>query len=499
MPYSPWLWNGKPFTPLTIAQRKKGGRDKTGQIVRHHIGGGHKRRLRKLDFMRLEEGPQDVVRIERDPGRSAHIALLRNRTGLGPDGGWSYIVAPDGIRAGDVITSYRAGVPKGLVPQWDAEVNASDVDRPAREAEERQLKLRRAKYLDDGFRSLEASLEPLRVDDMPAPAEEGGVRDEASFAAADAIEEPVIPTEEVASPEVVRVQVRSGSSSNSPSSSRSFSTSIIRSDRSDGPGVVSPTMADGRPKAPSIYAPKANPKWSQATAGIAPSFALNLLRTLIIKPGNVVQLTLIPLNTMIHCITLGRDERATLCRSAGTSAQILSHQRPDEKGNIYTFVRLQSGEVRKIPSDAFATIGQVSKCVLPLTAADGPREVADRRCSVCPRSKFHGQRNLGKAGRSRNLGRRPRVRGLAMNACVRAFYSIGWSAAIFGADLLSSAPGSSIRTEVDAESRSHTLTPARAGAGSRAASGRASRASTATRTETRCASTCLRRWAAVGC
>lgn len=363
MPYSPWLWKGKPFTPLTTAQRKKGGRDSTGQIVRHHIGGGHKRRLRKLDFMRLEEGPQDVVRIEYDPGRSSHIALLRNRTGLGPDGGWSYIVAPDGIRAGDVLTSYRSGVPKGLVPQWDAEVAKSDVEGVAREAEERALKLRRTKYLEDGFRSLEDSLEPLRLDDRPAPSEEGGVVDEASFAAADAVEEPVVPTEDVA-PEVVQVRANSGSSSTP--SSRSFSTSVVRTDAA---AEVSPFKADGRPKSPSIYKNKANPKWSQATAGIAPSFALNLLRTLIIKPGNVVQLTLIPLNTSIHCITLGREERASLCRAAGTQATILSHQKPDEKGNVYTFVRLQSGEVRKIPSDAFATIGQVSKFVWMLDAA----------------------------------------------------------------------------------------------------------------------------------
>lgn len=361
MPYSPWLWNGKPFTPLTTAQRKKGGRDSTGQIVRYHIGGGHKRRLRKLDFMRLDEGPQDVVRIEYDPGRSSHIALLRNRTGLGPDGGWSYIVAPDGTRAGDVVTSYRSGVPKGLVPQWDAEVAKSDVEGVAREAEKKTLEDRRAKYLEDGFRSLERSLEPLRLDDMPLPAEEGGVRDEASFAAADAVEEPVVPTKE-ALPELIQVRAGNSSSSTaSPSSSRSFSTSIVRT--ADAAPEVSKTKANGQPKSPSIYAPKANPKWSQATAGIAPSFALNLLRTLIIKPGNVVQLTLIPLNTSIHCLTLGRDERASLCRAAGTSATILSHQKPDEKGNVYTFVRLQSGEVRKIPSDAFATIGQVSKWI----------------------------------------------------------------------------------------------------------------------------------------
>jgi ribosomal protein L2 len=124
MPYSPWLWKGKPLKALTSPVRKNGGRSSVhGRIIRRHIGGGHKQRHRKLDFMRLEPGTQDVIRIEYDPKRSAHIALIRSRTGLGPDGGWSYIVAPDGMRAGDEVSSYRTGVPEGLVPKWDEELN----------------------------------------------------------------------------------------------------------------------------------------------------------------------------------------------------------------------------------------------------------------------------------------------------------------------------------------------------------------------------------------
>jgi ribosomal protein L2 len=66
--------------------------------------------------MRKESGPQDVVRIEYDPGRSAHIALLRSRN-PNANGGqpWTYILAPEGLRAGDVVTSYRTGIPDGLV------------------------------------------------------------------------------------------------------------------------------------------------------------------------------------------------------------------------------------------------------------------------------------------------------------------------------------------------------------------------------------------------
>jgi ribosomal protein L2 len=67
--------------------------------------------------MRMDPGPQDVVRIEYDPGRSAHIALVRARN-ADANGGrrFSYILAPEGLRAGAVVESFRNGVPDGLVP-----------------------------------------------------------------------------------------------------------------------------------------------------------------------------------------------------------------------------------------------------------------------------------------------------------------------------------------------------------------------------------------------
>lgn len=384
MPYSPWLWNGQPFRALTSAQRKKGGRDQSGQIVRHHIGGGFKRRHRKLDFMRLEEGPQDVVRIEFDPLRSCHIALLRNRTGLGEDGGWSYIIAPDGCRAGDVLTSYRKGVPKGLVPQWDAEVARFDEDSVARDQALAAKQAARVKYLEEGFRNmaLEGSNAPLTKAQQQYFPTESTKGIEAPVAVA---EDPftAVTVDEQHQQEYVSASSRSSAPSSSSSAvprQRSFSTSTPSPSSSTAgsrsfsstPTVLStevePTPSTEYPFAPpkpaSILPNKANPKWSQASAGINPSFALNLLRTLIVKPGNVVQLTLIPLNTPIHAITLSNEGRAVLCRSAGTMGTILSHQKADEKGNVFSFVKLQSGEVRKIPSDAYATIGQVSKCVL---------------------------------------------------------------------------------------------------------------------------------------
>lgn len=125
-PVNDHLWAGRPIKALTIPLRKKGGRNNQGRIVIRHRGGGHKRRLRTLDFMRMDAGPHDVIRIEYDPGRSGHIALLRGRN---PDanGGlrFSYILAPEGLRAGDVVQSFRTGVPAGTVPGFDGDLNAS--------------------------------------------------------------------------------------------------------------------------------------------------------------------------------------------------------------------------------------------------------------------------------------------------------------------------------------------------------------------------------------
>ena len=116
-PINDHLWKGKPIKALTIPLRKNGGRNNQGRITVRGRGGGHKRRIRIVDFMRTDSGPQDVVRIEYDPGRSGHIALVRSRN---PDanGGrrYNYILAPEGMRAGQVVESFRNGVPDGLVP-----------------------------------------------------------------------------------------------------------------------------------------------------------------------------------------------------------------------------------------------------------------------------------------------------------------------------------------------------------------------------------------------
>ena len=105
-----------------------------------------------------------------------------------------------------------------------------------------------------------------------------------------------------------------------------------------------------------------------------------------IKVGNALPLQNIPVGTMIHCVELKPGKGAQLVRSAGNAAQLMA------KEGKYAQVRLPSGEVRLIPVNAKATIGQVGN--------------AD-----------HGNIQIGKAGRKRHMGVRPTVRGSVMNPC----------------------------------------------------------------------------------
>ncbi|KAF7320304.1 Ribosomal-L2-C domain-containing protein [Mycena kentingensis (nom. inval.)] len=276
-PLNPHIWTGRPVLPLTVAKRKSGGRNSTGRITVRHRGGGHRQRIRILDFKREEPGIHDVVRIEYDPNRSAHIALLKNRnpTAVGTKK-WSYIIAPQGVRAGDEVQSFRQGIPDGFVP----------------------------------------GLETTQVNT-------GATLDDA-------------PTGEDASvPE-----------------------SLVETDAR-----------------------------RQLEQSSAQSLALGLLRTLTLKPGNVLPLRLIPVGTVIHNIALTPKGPGVLMRSAGSAGQVVNH----EENSRYTHVLMQSGEIRKLLQECCATIGRVS-------------------------NPMWKNRSLGKAGRARWLGKRPSVRGVAMNA-----------------------------------------------------------------------------------
>ncbi|SCU83376.1 LAFA_0D03224g1_1 [Lachancea sp. 'fantastica'] len=118
-PIYPYLHNGRPIRTLTVAKRSNGGRNHSGRITVRHRGGGHKRRIRLVDFTRFTAGEQIVQRIEYDPGRTAHIALLKHSQ----TGELSYILACDGLRAGDTVESYRRGVPENLIKEMGGRID----------------------------------------------------------------------------------------------------------------------------------------------------------------------------------------------------------------------------------------------------------------------------------------------------------------------------------------------------------------------------------------
>ena len=98
---NPDLHKGAPYAPLTETKSKTGGRNNTGRITRRHAGGGHKQKYRVIDFKRNKDNiPAVVERLEYDPNRSAHIALLKYA-----DGERRYIIAPAKVAAGDELVS----------------------------------------------------------------------------------------------------------------------------------------------------------------------------------------------------------------------------------------------------------------------------------------------------------------------------------------------------------------------------------------------------------
>ncbi len=105
-----------------------------------------------------------------------------------------------------------------------------------------------------------------------------------------------------------------------------------------------------------------------------------------IKPGNALNLSDIPVGTFIHNVEMYPGKGAQLARSAGNMAQLMA------KEGKYALLRLPSGELRNVPVNCMATIGQVS-------------------------NTEHENVNIGKAGRKRHMGWRPTVRGSVMNPC----------------------------------------------------------------------------------
>lgn len=98
---NPDLYKGRPVDALIEKQTKNAGRNNYGRVTMRHQGGGHKQHYRLVDFRRNKDGiPAKVERIEYDPNRSAHIALL-----CYADGERRYIIAPRGVEVGQQLIS----------------------------------------------------------------------------------------------------------------------------------------------------------------------------------------------------------------------------------------------------------------------------------------------------------------------------------------------------------------------------------------------------------
>src|SRR5258708_21447646 len=95
------ITTGHPHKPLVEPKQRSGGRRNSGDTTMWHRGGGHKRKLRLIDFKRDKNGiPATVASIEYDPNRSARIALLSYA-----DGEKRYILHPDGLKVGQKVVS----------------------------------------------------------------------------------------------------------------------------------------------------------------------------------------------------------------------------------------------------------------------------------------------------------------------------------------------------------------------------------------------------------
>ncbi|KAJ2513782.1 mitochondrial 54S ribosomal protein rml2 [Coemansia sp. RSA 1939] len=298
------LHKGGPIRELTVAKRRTGGRNSSGHITCRHRGGGAKRRIRLVDFKRSEPGPQQVVRLEYDPGRSAHIALIKHME----TAKLSYILAPAGLKPGAVVQSYMGVDLKELV------------------------KARRLGEGEDGF-ELETE----------------GESEAAATATGEAAAETA--SEETAAGETVVKEA----------------------------AVEETVVLEAEPSL------DASPTRQPTKRAAEPDFASDLVGKISMEVGNCMPLKLVPMGATIHNIGLHPFGRGQLVRSAGASAQLLY-----TASSGLAQIRLTSGEVRRIPVDACATLGQVS-------------------------NGDHKHEKLGSAGAKRRRGWRPTVRGTAMN------------------------------------------------------------------------------------
>jgi len=107
---SPELHKGAPYAPLVEKKTSTGGRNNHGRVTNRHQGGGHRQHYRVIDFKRDKDGIAGrIERLEYDPNRSAHIALV-----LYKDGERRYIIAPKGVEVGsDILSGNEAQIKPG--------------------------------------------------------------------------------------------------------------------------------------------------------------------------------------------------------------------------------------------------------------------------------------------------------------------------------------------------------------------------------------------------
>ncbi|MFC1873543.1 50S ribosomal protein L2 [Chloroflexota bacterium] len=167
---------------------------------------------------------------------------------------------------------------------------------------------------------------------------------------------------------------------------RRFRIIDFKRDKFDIPGKVAAIEYDPNRSAniALIFYNDGEKRYILAPLGLKVGDVIGAGRNAEIKPGNALPLKLIPSGTLIHNIGLEKGRSSQLVRGAGTAAQLMT------KEDGYALIRLPSGEMRRIPSDCMATIGQVGNV-------------------------DHRGIKLGKAGRKRWLGYRPTVRGSAMS------------------------------------------------------------------------------------
>jgi len=97
-----------PEKSLLVTRKRSGGRNRSGKMTVRYIGGGHKRKIRLVDFKRTRDGiPATVKSVEYDPNRSARIALI-----CYADGVKSYIIAPHGLQVGQTVVSGTGSAPE---------------------------------------------------------------------------------------------------------------------------------------------------------------------------------------------------------------------------------------------------------------------------------------------------------------------------------------------------------------------------------------------------